>query len=980
MNEKQILSRIIQKHDIETNWNKAANFIPMRGELIVYDPDENFSYARTKMGDGLTGVNDLPFIQVQSDWNQNDENALDYVKNRTHWSEITMTEILPECQLTRNSNGAFIFADKLNIVEGGTYIVKWNGVSYTCVAWSTELGGATYTGLGNGIQQGMTDTGEPFYLMQYPDNIAAQVGLYAAAIPLDSSTTLTISIVEKVEEAHKLDEKYLPDSAINIQSDWNATEDENSFILNRTHYTEEVLVEVIPENSVTFTPSPNSTNWEQHYTGHFTGNVELTKPEHGELFQVNWNGVKYHCQAKTYTKPDGGSGMGIGETGMFGGNGYPEFPFLIAFFDEEAAELGYTYAVYVNNHATEATFSVSKPTEVVHKIDEKYLPDSAINVQPDWNQNDETQPDYIKNRTHYINYDAVSVPPTQVNVDNGGYRYLVGQFEEGVTYNVIFDGVTYPCVWNFTDDTYRTAYLGNKNIAQGDLEDTSEPFVFIADLYYGVQPNYSIKFKENGTHTVGIEGIFEPTSITITDKYSHGFGPALVGGNTYKVKWNGVEYNLTATVNSNPNLVYLGNPGLAGYGLPPSEGNEPFCFDYDADYWNSLAIFTHENQENTFSIEGILPEQTRKFDISFQGLYDFNQTWQRSIEKNKEYTVILDGIEYKCICGYNEYYRVLYIGSEKLFYPLRTINDYPFIITKDGIAASKGTHEISVIEDLPVKIDEKFLPSLIGKKYLDVEYAEIFNDYFDNIASGAYSHAEGRHTKAEGSNSHAEGSYTTASKSNSHAEGYYTTASDNYSHAEGYNTTASDNASHSEGQDTIAASENQHAQGKCNIEDANNIYAHIVGNGTSSSKRSNAHTLDWEGNANFAGDVYVGNANENKAGKKLATEEYVDGLNSTNVKTVNGVAPDENGNVEIASSGDGSSVEIPDALPNPYALTFTGAVEATYDGSAAVTVEIPTSSGSGESVDLSGYYTKTEIDAIMGSYINDIDTLLGGDA
>ena len=33
--------------------------------------------------------------------------------------------------------------------------------------------------------------------------------------------------------------------------------------------------------------------------------------------------------------------------------------------------------------------------------------------------------------------------------------------------------------------------------------------------------------------------------------------------------------------------------------------------------------------------------------------------------------------------------------------------------------------------------------------------------------------------------------------------------------------------------------------------------------------------------------------------------------------------------------------EIPEALPNPNALTFTGAVNATYDGSAAVSVKIP---------------------------------------
>ena len=82
MSEKMFNTRIQHKHDVEANWLKAINFTPKAGELIVYDPDENFNYARTKIGDGLRSVNDLPFVQVQSDWNQNDENAPDFVKNK----------------------------------------------------------------------------------------------------------------------------------------------------------------------------------------------------------------------------------------------------------------------------------------------------------------------------------------------------------------------------------------------------------------------------------------------------------------------------------------------------------------------------------------------------------------------------------------------------------------------------------------------------------------------------------------------------------------------------------------------------------------------------------------------------------------------------------------------------------------------------------------------------------------------------------
>ena len=122
-------------------------------------------------------------------------------------------------------------------------------------------------------------------------------------------------------------------------------------------------------------------------------------------------------------------------------------------------------------------------------------------------------------------------------------------------------------------------------------------------------------------------------------------------------------------------------------------------------------------------------------------------------------------------------------------------------------------------------------------------------------ASGTYSHAEGWETTASGSGSHAEGGASEASGRYSHAEGHRTTASNDFSHAEGDETTASGTYSHAEGYFTKASGSCSHVQGRHNIEDLNEKYAHIVGNGTSFADRSNAHTLDWEGNAWFAGTV-----------------------------------------------------------------------------------------------------------------------------
>ena len=148
------------------------------------------------------------------------------------------------------------------------------------------------------------------------------------------------------------------------------------------------------------------------------------------------------------------------------------------------------------------------------------------------------------------------------------------------------------------------------------------------------------------------------------------------------------------------------------------------------------------------------------------------------------------------------------------------------------------------------------------------------------IASGEKSHAEGSNTTASGRYSHAEGSSTKASGSFSHAEGASKEASGTASHVEGYITIASGTTSHAEGFGTQASGDSQHVQGKYNISDTTS--AHIVGNGTSQ-KNSNAHTLDWQGNAWFAGDVYTGSTsgkNKDDGSKKLATEEYVD--NSVN--------------------------------------------------------------------------------------------------
>ena len=59
---KHVNARILHKIDTEEHWSLAQNFIPLKGEMIIYEPDKNHPYPRIKTGDGVTNVSLLPFL------------------------------------------------------------------------------------------------------------------------------------------------------------------------------------------------------------------------------------------------------------------------------------------------------------------------------------------------------------------------------------------------------------------------------------------------------------------------------------------------------------------------------------------------------------------------------------------------------------------------------------------------------------------------------------------------------------------------------------------------------------------------------------------------------------------------------------------------------------------------------------------------------------------------------------------------------
>lgn len=237
-------ARFCPKGGTEADWNKAVGFVPLDKEIIIYKADAEHPVARFKIGNGKTVVQDLPFAGTdieaiqqlidekgellieyvdsaisQVDWNQLDETAKDYIKNKPFGEKAFFEPI--------TWNGIIGYRDTITLENSPDLIaVK---VSDTILTYE-DLLGALVEG-----SDGYTDIISEDILI--PKEECEQIGVYGlfefsmlsifdldkceVAIGVRPPSTGTyfmknlqdniyISSISKTEII-KLDEKYLPD-------------------------------------------------------------------------------------------------------------------------------------------------------------------------------------------------------------------------------------------------------------------------------------------------------------------------------------------------------------------------------------------------------------------------------------------------------------------------------------------------------------------------------------------------------------------------------------------------------------------------------------------------------------------------------------------------------------------------------------------------------------------------------------------------
>ena len=228
-----------------------------------------------------------------------------------------------------------------------------------------------------------------------------------------------------------------------------------------------------------------------------------------------------------------------------------------------------------------------------------------------------------------------------------------------------------------------------------------------------------------------------------------------------------------------------------------------------------------------------------------------------------------------------------------------------------------------------------------GVYFPTTSYAEIFNDYTHNVATGNFSHSEGKQNTVNGEASHAEGygntinaihahaegHTNTISADDSHAEGQGNSVSGEYAHVEGYHTNVLSNAGHAEGNTTIVSAVNAHAEGNSTYVHSTAENSHAEGTG-SYTKGVNAHAE----NSSYANGKNSHSGGEATAGGVNSFAHGVKGTLASGVNSIALVSGTASGSNSIAFTGTASgenSISLDGTASGSNSVSIQGTAKST---------------------------------------------------
>ena len=213
------------------------------------------------------------------------------------------------------------------------------------------------------------------------DELCVFMDLTGLATGTSDPSTATIKVEGDVSTLRKLDAKYLPDIAINVQPDWQAADQDKGHILNRTHY-------MCPAGTVVL------------------DTVEPVNICNGTIGDMPYNGCRLASDARYRVTIDGANTVGV--TSRYNNASGALYPIELAFNHPITGDT----IIAVNNAGTRysvtasadlaARIEIEADEDIYVQLDKRYIPIAEVEyAQPDWNAAAD-EDGHILNRTHYI--------------------------------------------------------------------------------------------------------------------------------------------------------------------------------------------------------------------------------------------------------------------------------------------------------------------------------------------------------------------------------------------------------------------------------------------------------------------------------------------------------------------------------------------------------------------------------------------------
>lgn len=147
----------------------------------------------------------------QADWQQNNESAIDYIKNRPGGYDI-ITEILPETNLNFTNSNFLNFIDCPLPEVDKIYKITFDNIDYELVGKESKIDNTNYICIGNETYiGGSNDTGEPFLICSNRNSSTPYIYISSSEI-----LPCTYNIKIKTFLPVKINEKYLDIKNIDV--------------------------------------------------------------------------------------------------------------------------------------------------------------------------------------------------------------------------------------------------------------------------------------------------------------------------------------------------------------------------------------------------------------------------------------------------------------------------------------------------------------------------------------------------------------------------------------------------------------------------------------------------------------------------------------------------------------------------------------------------------------------------------------------